>query len=155
MNKSDDDVFEIIRFLKETNSLLIDIVEKSEIYFLKDFALDKKLKTMLKEPLSDVGLIINNVIKDIKYKKDDILSKLHKNGLTGFHLQLKMKVFDSCKELLASKPHGWNLTRVLKVVNSLLGSLAKVFSSLEIVKEFKETLEQLIAKKRWKSNSWV
>jgi len=83
-------------------------------------------------------------------------------GLAGSHLKLKMTIFWYFYDLLMSEPSfvsvaadpgaqahptkvgrfkTWAMKKILELINSVLGSLARVLSISDIIKEFKEMAE--------------
>ncbi|HLM48585.1 MAG TPA: hypothetical protein VK458_32270, partial [Myxococcaceae bacterium] len=63
--------------------------------------------------------------------------------LGTFRLLSRLDIIDRGKKRFWRKVAEW-LVKILKQVNTILASLAKAFPPLEAVKEFKETLENIL-----------
>jgi hypothetical protein len=78
-------------------------------------------------------------IERIQSEENALWRTLRERGLTGAQLQLKRERLDNARKHTEKKRKGlWG--RVLKLINSILGSLG-VIPGIDQVKEFKEMIE--------------
>lgn len=94
-------------------------------------------------PWNDVEGRLNRAANTLEAQQPDLhWEYLEGVGLVRDSLQFK-------RDMLTQAKKG-PISRLLKVINSILGSLAKVFGFLEAVKEYKEMIEAAISvQNRW------
>jgi hypothetical protein len=66
---------------------------------------------------------------------------LEEAGLTGVHLQLKIRGYELARDRYRANPSRRLLLRLFKWANVVLGSLAGLVGGAEAIKEMKESLE--------------
>ena len=149
MNGAPNDEFsKLISFLKESEDVLEFLINESEGLLLKRVTKNKGLRDSLKSAWEDVRENLKSVVKDLHDSDpESVLDKLKENGLTGKQLEFKLNLFYWLKgRWEAERTRNW-IVRVLGAMNTILGSLAKVFAQIEPVKEFKEAIEQIVRMK--------
>ena len=143
--------------------MLIDLLQaiKSLLgWIVRDSALIKEeFRGRFMDVLEEMQQRIDSVIDrlDSVEPGDPIHEELRVCGLTGNSLKMKTEVgralFKELDESAVETPSGLTifgrkLKFPLKWVNTILGSLAKVFPPLEAVKEYKEHVELTVEEKQ-------
>jgi hypothetical protein len=142
----------LIELLEAIKNLLTWIVRDSGL-------IREEFRGRFMELLAEIQQRIDAVIERLNSveRGDPVYEELRVCGLTGNSLRMKAGVGrvlfkeldDSAEQTSAGlRIFGRNLKFPLKWVNSLLGSLAKVFPPLEAVKEFKEHVELTLEEKQ-------
>ena len=146
---SDNDLSKLSAFLIESERILINLIAEPEGLLLKRVSNNKKLRESLEDAWEDVGKNIQTVVQKLHdaLDQENIIVQLEKVGLTGKQLQFKLDLFYWLKDRWQTKrTRNWAV-RILGVMNTILGSMAKVFAQIEPVKEFKEAIEQIVRMK--------
>jgi hypothetical protein len=118
----------LIQFLKDLTALLKFLVENR---------IPAESQDLFLECLTDATARVNAVITELDQVQTEghpTYVKLQNAGLTGKSLRLKLREF---YRLIKTSP----VEAVLKMANTILGSLTEAFPPLELVQEFKETVE--------------
>ena len=94
--------------------------------------------------LGEASRELENAVPD-----DEIANRLDRVALSGASRIWKLRNFRAVLVKYTSRPFEWPgvrsiLQRVLGWMNTILGSLAKVLTSIDPVKEFKEGVEHLL-----------
>ena len=124
---------------EEGRDALIKFLEdmKTILNFLVKERIPDEPQALFLDCLPEIEKTINDVINQLSAigsSGDEILKKLREVELSQKALELKLREF--YERLDQSPPH-----KGLKVGDTILGSLVKVFSVLEPVKEYKEIVE--------------
>jgi hypothetical protein len=147
------DIKNLVEILNSIAKLLAWIVRESGL-------IKEEFRPLLLNSLGDMEERINsarNKLNAVKSPADPIYEKLKDCGLTGSSLAMKRAVGRSLyQEVADSAVHtpegprilGFKLKFPLKWINSILGSLAKVFPPLEAVKEYKEHVDLMVEEKQ-------
>ena len=155
MNGSpNDDIYKLIRFLKDSEDVLEHLIAEPEGLLLKRITKNKRLYDSLNAAWEDVRknleLVVQKLHKPQLHDSSDLKSipdQLEDVGLTGKQLEFKLHLFYwLMKRWQAERTRNW-IVRVLGAMNTILGSLVKVFAQIEPVKEFKEAIEQIVRMK--------
>jgi len=99
----------------------------------------------LQEPARNAWHDVQSRLSDLQeqLKLDEGLRpRLAVAGLTGANLDFKLRGFDHARRRYSATPVPRWLKPVLKWINILLGSLATVMPGAELVKEYKDAIEQ-------------
>ena len=91
----------------------------------------------IQEKIHDIKDFIGDKWEDINEELDDL-------GLTGDHLKYKIRGFYKSKEQWGFRRIARLILRVLKWADIILGSICNIVPGGEIVKEFKEAVEESI-----------
>jgi hypothetical protein len=116
------------QFLEDLKRLLDTLVEKR---------IPSDSRQLFLDCLGDVKTAIDNAKNQlalVKTESGGAYNALHKAGLTGRSLRLKLREF---YRSIKTAP----VEAVLKMADVILGSLPDLFFPLELVREFKDTLE--------------
>lgn len=147
------DIKILVEILNSIANLLAWIVRESGL-------IKEEFRPLLSESLGEMEERINSAIDQlnaVESENDRIYEELRVCGLTGRSLAMKREVGRSLyRGVVESAVHtpegprilGFKLKFPLKWINSILGSLAKVFPPLEAVKEYKEHVELTIEEKQ-------
>ena len=118
----------LMEFLKDLTALLD---------FLVNHRIPGDSQDLFIECLADTTVHVNSVITQLGQMKTEggpTYDKLQSAGLTGKSLRLKLREF---YRHIKTSP----VEAVLKMADTILGSLTEAFPPLELVQEFKETVE--------------
>ena len=132
---TEDEKKELIRFLKETKTILQNIVDARHVLFRKD------LRKPIEDAWIDVEKLIDESIDDLKTTDIVLENKLVEAGLTGNQLVFKIKGFDGALKRFENRGTVNLLDKLLKWINTILKSLIVAIPGAEGIKEFKESLE--------------
>ena len=152
MEKKKCDVKRLIDFLIDVETIIDDLVKKPKGYVLKKIIDNKKLTADMRkawdearERLKSTRRKIRRILINQDFK--DYYARLEDVGLTGSQLKFKLALFNYFKKAFYSQKTLNFLSRLLGLINSILGSLTAVFPPIEVVKEFKESIEQIVKMK--------
>lgn len=146
---SDNSISKLITFLNDSEGILNNLIAEPEGLLLKRITENKRLYDSLNAAWEDVRKNLELVVHTLHDTHDlkSISDQLEKVGLTGKQLEFKLHLFYWLKERWQTeKTRNW-IVRVLGAMNTILGSMAKVFAQIEPVKEFKEAIEQIVRMK--------
>lgn len=132
-----NDLAKLVVLLEMIEKELKKIVDKQEELFRKEF-----LKLFTRDRWVEVEQCFRKA-KDMLYSQNLSWEHLEGVGMTNKNLDFKVSIFEeSIREGV--------VVRILKVMNSLLGSLSRALAPLEFVKEYKEMVEASLSYfKRW------
>ena len=146
MTKEDhNDAHDLVSFLTESKAVIDGLVKDQDGYVLKHIIKLKGLQEELKEAWCEAQKSIDTAIMELKeYNTIENVKRLDQAGLTGKQLKLKLHLFNIFNHNYKTKNTLNWLRRLLGIIDVIYGSLTKVFPLMEVVKEFKESLEQVI-----------
>lgn len=129
----------------DEQKILIEILRKSESIFKN--SIEEELNSLpLKENFKKVFPDIYKATESTMKKIENIsFQELANVGLTGNQLDLKAKGFDKAFAHWEQHCGKKNLLRLLKWLNTILGSLSSIIPICEPIKEYKECLENHIS----------
>ena len=154
--------------MKEDIATLIQM-----LYFIRDFLIwlvtqthliDEEIRSQFEKPLEDMTVRIVRAIErldTVKSKEDETYVQLDQAGLTGASLRMKAamgrRVWTRATGSMAESEggvqiFGFTLKQPMKWINTILGSLAKVFPLLEAVQEYKDHLELAVDERKQEPN---
>lgn len=149
MNDHEKDKYELIRFLKQSENILDNLIEDPKGLLLKEVIDNQRIWNNLQIAWKEAKIVIHKSVDKINSNETiGYLEELGKVGLTGNQLQHKLGLFDYFhKRFISERSLRW-IRRLLGIIDTMYGSLSKVIPAMEIVKEFKEALEQLVKLKK-------
>jgi hypothetical protein len=124
-------------------AMVVTIREQLEIFvFQRQSLFRKEFQQYFPGPWRDVDERFNKAINALEHDQFD-WEYVEGAGLVRDSLQFK-------NQMLTESIKQGVVARTLKIINSILGSFAKVFPFLEAVKEYKEHIEAAISvQNRW------
>jgi hypothetical protein len=143
---------------KEGKDILVDFLSKcledlDYIVEKRPELLEKEFYSYAREAWEEVRYKIKQTLDKLNSLEEDqgLMSGLDAVGLSGNQLKFKNAGFQRVHQefedtLRTGKPLGPILRKLFAWFNIILGSFAKALPLLEPVKEFKEALEQSIAR---------
>lgn len=139
-----EDIQILIQFLSHTQEILESIVKTPQDYILNEFAKDQEMRSFLSDAWEEISPKIIEVIEKLNSAKQNTFRKLSEVGLSGYQLRFKWESFLRHQKKFAKGRTNRMLIRLLGCINTILRSLSNVFPPIDVVTEFKETIEHML-----------
>jgi len=144
MNEKISEGEHLNKFLGDCEEIIDMLVRDEGRYVRIDFSRrDPTFRSLVGKAWDEARKSLRETMETIGNEHDRYADILHRYGLSGDQLKLKLHVFNAFLRRFRKKGSVIALKRLLAQMDTLLGSLSKAFSQLEQVLEIKETLENL------------
>jgi hypothetical protein len=149
------DTDRIQRYLQQGDEQILRSIVITAVRFLRTVVFEQAGDMLLESSIQSLQsgwdafhYAAENVLGRLRNIRDSMWSKLERAGLTGGQLRMKWEVL---LEDLTTNAVG----RIVKRIDSLLGSLSTVIPGAELMKEYKEHVEISIEHLAASNADWI
>lgn len=123
-------------FLDDTRSVIRQIVDARHVLFRED------VRQLFVDSWAEVEPEIESAMTLLQTSGAPLEKRLGEAGLSGKQLKLKLTTFRRLLDQYKKRGTLTLLTKLLKSINRILGSLISAMPGAEPIKEFKEAIEE-------------